>query len=97
MDPVSDRTSHPEDRARSLADERPALADRMVQSREEMSLGAALGVAARKFRTDVGPADHALLVGRELCGGVKAEPAGTRLGALPGVRRLPSRRPRRGA
>jgi type I restriction enzyme R subunit len=36
----------------------------LVQSREQMNLGAGLGVAMREFATDSGPVDYALFVGR---------------------------------
>ena len=51
----------------------------MVQSREQMNLGAGLGVAVREFATASGPVDYALFVGRTLCGVVEAKPEGTTL------------------
>ena len=51
----------------------------LVQSREEVNLGAGLGVAVREFATASGPVDYALFVGRTLCGVVEAKPEGTTL------------------
>jgi type I restriction enzyme R subunit len=51
----------------------------LVQSREQMNLGAGLGVAVREFVTASGPVDYALFVGRTLCGVVEAKPEGTTL------------------
>jgi len=51
----------------------------VVQSREQMNLGAGLGVAVREFATDSGPVDYALFVDRTLCGVVEAKPEGTTL------------------
>ena len=42
---------HPEDRARATIDEQLAKAGWLVQSREQMNLGAGLGVAVREFQT----------------------------------------------
>jgi hypothetical protein len=47
-----------------------------VQSREQMNLGAGLGVAVREFATASGRVDYALFVGRDLCGVVEAKPEG---------------------
>ncbi|MFC5568432.1 hypothetical protein ACFPOC_18815, partial [Rubellimicrobium aerolatum] len=47
-----------------------------------MNLGAGLGVAVREFRTEAGPSDYALFVGRQLCGIVEAKPSGTTLSAF---------------
>lgn len=70
---------HPEDRARSLIDQRLAACGWLVQSREEMNLGAGLGVAVREFQTASGPVDYVLFVGRKLCGVIEAKPGGTTL------------------
>jgi type I restriction enzyme R subunit len=51
----------------------------VVQSREQMNLGAGLGVAVREFATASGPVDYGLFVGRTLCGVVEAKPEGTTL------------------
>jgi type I restriction enzyme R subunit len=51
----------------------------LVQSREQMNLGAGLGVAVQEFVTASGRVDYALFVGRTLCGVVEAKPEGTTL------------------
>lgn len=51
----------------------------LVQSRDQMNLGAGLGVAVREFATGIGPVDYALFVDRTLCGVLEAKPDGTTL------------------
>jgi len=51
----------------------------VVQSRDQMNLGAGQGVAVREFATESGPVDYALFVGRTLCGVIEAKPEGTTL------------------
>jgi type I restriction enzyme R subunit len=51
----------------------------LVQSRDQMNLGAGLGVAVREFATGIGPIDYALFVDRTLCGVLEAKPNGTTL------------------
>ena len=70
---------HPEDRSRQTIDQRLGACGWAVQSRDEMNLGAALGVAIREFQTGSGPVDYALFVGRKLCGVIEAKPEGTTL------------------
>jgi hypothetical protein len=48
----------------------------LVQSREQMNLGAGLGVAVREVAIASGRVDYALFVGRDLCGVVEAKPKG---------------------
>lgn len=81
---------HPEDRAREVIDTRLAEAGWVVQSREQMNLGAALGVAVREFATEAGPVDYALFVNRALCGVIEAMPEGT---TLSGFSEQAARRP----
>ncbi|MER8968528.1 DEAD/DEAH box helicase family protein [Mesorhizobium sp. M0808] len=50
-----------------------------MQTRDEMNLGAGVGVAVREFQTATGPVDYALFVGRILCGVVEAKPEGSTL------------------
>jgi len=70
---------HPEDRARSLIDKRLGACGWLVQSKEDVNLGAGLGVAVREFQTGSGPVDYGLFVGRKLCGVIEAKPEGTTL------------------
>lgn len=69
----------PEDKARSLIDRRLAASGWIIQSKDDMNLGAGLGVAVREFPTDSGPVDYALFVGRKLCGVIEAKPEGMTL------------------
>jgi type I restriction enzyme R subunit len=70
---------HPEDKARSLIDLQLAASGWIIQSREDMNLGAGVGVAIREFPTDSGPVDYALFVGRTICGVIEAKPEGMTL------------------
>lgn len=70
---------HPEDKARSLIDRRLAASGWIIQSKDDMNLGAGPGVAIREFPTDSGPVDYALFVGRKLCGVIEAKPEGMTL------------------
>ncbi len=70
---------HPEDRARSLIDRQLAASGWITQSRDDINLGAAQGVAVREFHTTSGPVDYALFIDRRLCGIVEAKRAGTTL------------------
>jgi type I restriction enzyme R subunit len=70
---------HPEDNARTQIDASLAAAGWIVQSRDQMNLGAGLGIAVREFSTASGPVNYALFVGRDLCGVIEAKPAGTTL------------------
>ena len=56
-----------------------AMCGWQVQSKADLNLGAALGVAIREFPTASGPVDYALFVGRKLCGVVEAKPEGVTL------------------
>ena len=76
---MSDFAFHPEDKARSLIDRQLAASGWLVQSRDEMNLGAGPGVAVREFQTASGPVDYALFVDRRLCGVIEAKSAGTTL------------------
>jgi hypothetical protein len=73
-----DSIFHPEDRARQTIDAQIVEAGWVVQSRDQMNLGAGLGVAVREFATGIGPVDYAL-VDRTLCGVLEAKPDGTTL------------------
>jgi type I restriction enzyme R subunit len=76
---VSEAAFHPEDKARSSIDRRLVACGWLVQSREDMNLGAGHGVAVREFQTASGPVDYALFVGRRLCGVIEAKAGGTTL------------------
>ncbi len=63
---VTDSPFHPEDIARAVIDRRLAACGWAVQSRSEMNVGAAQGVAVREFHTTSGPVDYAIFVDRRL-------------------------------
>jgi type I restriction enzyme R subunit len=79
-----DRTFRPEDRARLTIDAQLAEAGWIIQSRDQMNLGAGPGVVLREFRTTTGPVDYALFVDRALCGVIEAKPEGTTLSGFSG-------------
>jgi type I restriction enzyme R subunit len=70
---------HPEDRSRAGIDAKLAACGWVVQNKQEMNLGAGLGVAVREFATSAGPADYGLFVDRTFCGVIEAKSAGTTL------------------
>lgn len=76
---MSETAFHPENKARSSIDRRLVGCGWLVQSREDMNLGAGPGVAVREFQTASGPVDYALFVGRRLCGVIEAKAGGTTL------------------
>lgn len=76
---MNESAFHPEDKARSLIDRRLSASGWIIQSKDDMNLGAGPGVAVREFPTDSGPVDYALFVGRKLCGVIEAKPEGTTL------------------
>lgn len=72
-------TAPPEQRARALIDRQLAGAGWIVQDRDEMNLGAALGVAVREYQMAAGPCDYLLFVDRKACGVLEAKPEGKTL------------------
>jgi type I restriction enzyme R subunit len=70
---------HPEDKSRAEIDAKLGACGWLVQNRQDMNLGAGLGVAVREFATTAGPADYGLFVDRTFCGVIEAKPAGTTL------------------
>ena len=69
----------PEGRARKKIDELLTAAGWRVQDRDEMNLGAGLGVAVREYPLPAGPCDYLLFIDREACGLVEAKPEGNTL------------------
>ena len=57
----------PEAQARQHINAKLAAAGWLVQDMRALSLGAARGVAVRKYATDTGPADYVLFVERFAC------------------------------
>ncbi|BCL81706.1 type III restriction endonuclease subunit R [Ktedonobacteria bacterium brp13] len=73
----------PEERARQQIDQQLIEAGWIVQDRQELNLGAGLGVAIREFSLRSGFADYFLMVNREAVGVIEAKPLGH---SLMGVR-----------
>lgn len=64
---------NPEQIARDHIDRQLRAGGWVVQSKKEINLGAALGVAVREYQTDVGPADYLLFVEKKPVGLVEAK------------------------
>jgi type I restriction enzyme R subunit len=69
----------PEERARKNIDKLLEAAGWMLQNRQDLNLGAYLGVAVREFPT---PADYVLFVDRKAVGVIEAKPEGTTLSGV---------------
>jgi hypothetical protein len=69
----------PEQRARRLIDAQLAAAGWILQDRDEINLGAELGVAVREYPMSAGPCDYLLFIDRRACGVVEAKPEGNTL------------------
>ncbi|MDQ8027329.1 MAG: type I restriction-modification enzyme R subunit C-terminal domain-containing protein [Brevundimonas sp.] len=54
----------------------------VIQDREEMNLGAGMGVAVREYPLATGPCDYLLFVDRKACGVVEAKPEGVTLSGV---------------
>ena len=72
----------PEEQAREKIDQSLEAAGWRVQDRNELNLGAGLGVAVREFPLTTGFADYLLFVKRRPIGVVEAKPAGTPLSGV---------------
>lgn len=72
----------PEQQARRQIDEMLRAAGWAVQSRAEMNLSAAPGVAVRELHTGVGPADYALFLANQLVGVIEAKKVGATLSSV---------------
>ena len=64
----------PEARARVRIDALLTEAGWLVQDREDMNLGAGLGVAVREYSLPAGPCDYLLFIDRRACGVIEAKP-----------------------
>ena len=69
----------PEDRAREEIDKQLTAAGWIVQDRDELNLGAGLGVAVCEFGTATGPTDYILHIDRKAAGVIEAKKEGTTL------------------
>lgn len=72
----------PEERARQLIDAQLVAAGWVIQDRDELNLGAGLGVAVREYPLATGPCDYLLFVDRKACGVVEAKPEGKTLSGV---------------
>lgn len=72
----------PEDSARKNIDRQLETAGWNIQDRENLNLGASLGVAIREFPLKSGLADYLLFVNRKAVGVVEAKPEGTTLSGV---------------
>jgi type I restriction enzyme R subunit len=66
----------PEEKARQRIDELLRQAGWVIQDRDQMDLGAALGVVVREFQLPAGPCDYLLFVDRKAAGVIEAKPEG---------------------
>ncbi len=72
----------PEQQARLNIDDLLIKCGWVIQNRNELNLGAGIGVAIREFPTNEGPADYALFVNRTAVGVIEAKPEGTTLSGV---------------
>jgi type I restriction enzyme R subunit len=72
----------PEARARMKIDALLTEAGWLVQDREDMNLGAGLGVAVREYSLPAGPCDYLLIIDRKACGVIEAKPEGITLSGV---------------
>jgi type I restriction enzyme, R subunit len=72
----------PEQKARQLIDAQLVAAGWVIQDRDEMNLGAGLGVAVREYPLAAGPCDYLLFVDRRACGVIEAKPEGMTLSGV---------------
>src|SRR5438046_6928437 len=72
---MPDKTTNqnPEQLARDNIDKQLRACGWTVQSKKQINLGVALGVAVREYQTDVGPADYVLFVDKKPVGVIEAK------------------------
>lgn len=63
----------PEQFARDNTDKQLTVCGWTVQSKRQVNLAASVGVAVRKYQTDVGPADFVLFVDKKPVGIIEAK------------------------
>ena len=76
---VSVAMPSPEQKAREQIEAQLSAAGWVVQYREDMNLGASLGIAVREYPLATGPCDYLLFVDRTACGVGEAKPEGNTL------------------
>jgi type I restriction enzyme R subunit len=72
----------PEQKARQLIDAQLGAASWVIQDRDELNLGAGLGVAVREYALGRDACDYMLFVDRKACGVVEAKPEGKTLSGV---------------
>lgn len=72
----------PEQKARQLIDAQLGAAGWVIQDRDELNLGAGLGVAVREYALGRDACDYMLFVERKACGVVEAKPEGKTLSGV---------------
>ena len=70
---MADKNRTPEQQARDNIDARLEQAGWTVQPSKKMDFSAGLGIAAREYQTDTGPADYVLFIDRKAVGVVEAK------------------------
>lgn len=63
---MTGQNQNPEQRARDLIDQKLAEADWVLQDKNELDRGAGQGIAIREYVTNIGPADYALFVDKNV-------------------------------
>lgn len=63
----------PEAKARLIIDQKVEQAGWIIQDKNQLNLGAGLGVAVREYPTDTGPADYLLFIDRKPVGVIEAK------------------------
>ena len=71
---MTDKNRTPEQKARDTIDQLLDQAGWKVQSKNKIDFNASFGIAVREYRTDVGPADYVLFIGKNPVGVVEAKP-----------------------
>ncbi len=64
---------NPEQQARDRIDAQLRAAGWVVQAKNKVNFGAALGVAVREWQTDIGPADYVLFIDKQAVGVIEAK------------------------
>jgi type I restriction enzyme, R subunit len=71
---MTERNQNPEQLARDKIDSLLKEARWHVQSSRRIDFNAGLGIAAREYQTDIGPADYVLFVDKKAVGVIEAKP-----------------------
>ena len=64
---------NPEQQARDRIDAQLRAAGWVVQAKNKVNFGAAIGVAVREWQTDAGPADYVLFIDKHAVGVIEAK------------------------